>query len=122
MATQESNLGKVMKNIGKITLEWLSKYKVPYDEIYFGKPNAQVYIDEGRVDVALGLVLDRGDPGLLPGAILEIGIEIDEASWLGRRAHRLSRASRSFTTSKSRRVATFTSSRRSWTTLSAASA
>jgi len=26
MATQESNLGKVLKNIGKITLDWLEKY------------------------------------------------------------------------------------------------
>ncbi len=46
MATQESNLGKVMRNIGKITLDWLEKYQVPYDEIYFGKPNAHLYIDD----------------------------------------------------------------------------
>jgi capsule biosynthesis phosphatase len=46
MATQESNLGKVIKNIGKITLDWLERYDIPYDEIYFGKPNAQVYIDD----------------------------------------------------------------------------
>lgn len=46
MATQESNLGKVMKNIGKVTLQWLERYEVPYDEIYFGKPNAQLYIDD----------------------------------------------------------------------------
>lgn len=46
MATQESNLGKVMKNIGKITLDWLDRYEIPYDEIYFGKPNAQLYIDD----------------------------------------------------------------------------
>lgn len=46
MATQESNLGKVMKNIGKTTLEWLDKHQVPYDEIYFGKPNAHLYIDD----------------------------------------------------------------------------
>lgn len=46
MATQESNLGKVMKNIGKTTLDWLEKYQVPYDEIYFGKPNAHLYIDD----------------------------------------------------------------------------
>ncbi|MDQ6761435.1 MAG: HAD hydrolase family protein [Bacteroidota bacterium] len=46
MATQGSNVGKVMKNIGKITLDWLEKYEVQYDEIYFGKPNAHVYIDD----------------------------------------------------------------------------
>lgn len=46
MATCESNLGKVMKNIGKITLEWLENHQVEYDEIYFGKPNADLYIDD----------------------------------------------------------------------------
>ena len=49
MATCESNLGKVMKNIGKITLDWLEKYNVEYDEIYFGKPNAEVYLDDRAV-------------------------------------------------------------------------
>lgn len=46
MATCESNLGKVMKNVGKVTLEWLETNQVEYDEIYFGKPNAQLYIDD----------------------------------------------------------------------------
>lgn len=46
METQGANVGKVLRNIGKITLDWLDKYKIPYDEIYFGKPNAQVYIDD----------------------------------------------------------------------------
>lgn len=46
MATCESNLGKVMKNVGKVTLDWLEKYNIPYDEIYFGKPNGELYIDD----------------------------------------------------------------------------
>ena len=46
MRTQQGNLGKVMQNIGKITLDWLAKYEVPYDEIYFGKPNGHVYLDD----------------------------------------------------------------------------
>lgn len=46
MATCESNLGRVMKNIGKITLDWLEQYEIEYDEIYFGKPNGHVYIDD----------------------------------------------------------------------------
>lgn len=46
MATQEGNLGKVMKSIGKVTMDWLAKYDVPYDELYFGKPNAHLYIDD----------------------------------------------------------------------------
>lgn len=46
MATCESNVGKVIKNVGKVTLDWLEKNEVEYDEIYFGKPNANLYIDD----------------------------------------------------------------------------
>ena len=46
MATCDSNIGKVIKNVGKITLEWLEKNEIEYDEIFFGKPNAQLYIDD----------------------------------------------------------------------------
>jgi len=46
MATQQSNLGKVIKNVGKVTLDWLEYYEIPYDEIYFGKPNGNIYIDD----------------------------------------------------------------------------
>jgi capsule biosynthesis phosphatase len=46
MATQQSNLGKVVKNIGKVTLDWLEDHGIYYDEIYFGKPNGHIYIDD----------------------------------------------------------------------------
>jgi capsule biosynthesis phosphatase len=46
MATCESNVGRVMKNVGKITLDWLAEHEIEYDEIYFGKPNAHVYLDD----------------------------------------------------------------------------
>lgn len=46
MATCDSNMGKVLKNVGKITLDWLEKHDIEYDEIFFGKPNAQIYIDD----------------------------------------------------------------------------
>lgn len=46
MGTQKGNLGKVLQNIGLITLQWLEKYEVPYDEIFFGKPNGEIYIDD----------------------------------------------------------------------------
>lgn len=46
MQTQGHNVGKVMKNVGLITLEWLQKYDIPYDEIFFGKPNADLTIDD----------------------------------------------------------------------------
>lgn len=46
MQTQGHNVGKVMKNVGLITLEWLARYDIPYDEIFFGKPNADITIDD----------------------------------------------------------------------------
>ncbi len=46
MATCQSNLGMVMKNVAKITLDWLDRHGMEYDEIYFGKANAHIYIDD----------------------------------------------------------------------------
>jgi capsule biosynthesis phosphatase len=46
MKTCEGNVGRVQARIGAATLNWLEKHKVPYDEIYFGKPWAQIYIDD----------------------------------------------------------------------------
>lgn len=38
MKTYEGNVGKIIKNTGKILFEWLEKHDIPYDEIHFGKP------------------------------------------------------------------------------------
>ena len=46
MATCEGNLGRVMKNVGQITFDWLAQHEIEFDEIYFGKPNGHVYIDD----------------------------------------------------------------------------
>lgn len=46
MKTHDGNVGKLMKDIGKITFDTLEKFNIPYDEIYFGKPQADVYIDD----------------------------------------------------------------------------
>jgi capsule biosynthesis phosphatase len=46
MKTCQGNLGMVVAKISLITLKWLEKYEIPYDEIYFGKPHADVYIDD----------------------------------------------------------------------------
>lgn len=46
MKTQGHNVGKVMQNVGKITLDWLEKHQIHYDEIFFGKPNADITIDD----------------------------------------------------------------------------
>ena len=49
MLTTENNMGLINKKIGKITLDWLEKYQIPYDEIYFGKPYGKVYIDDSAI-------------------------------------------------------------------------
>jgi capsule biosynthesis phosphatase len=46
MKTCQGNLGAVGAKISLITLTWLEKYEIPYDEIYFGKPHADIYIDD----------------------------------------------------------------------------
>ena len=46
MKTTQGNLGGVMAKLGKITLDWLEKHEIEFDEIYFGKPYADIYIDD----------------------------------------------------------------------------
>jgi capsule biosynthesis phosphatase len=46
MKTCNGNVGLVTARIGRVTLDWLKKHEIPYDEIYFGKPWADVYIDD----------------------------------------------------------------------------
>ena len=50
MKTHEGNYGKLMKDIGKITLDTLDKFNIPYDEIYFGKPYADYYVDDKAIN------------------------------------------------------------------------
>lgn len=40
------NPGLVNAKIGKITFDWLDAQGIVYDEIYFWKPNADIYIDD----------------------------------------------------------------------------
>ena len=49
MGTCQGNVGKVIRNVGKITLDWLDKHGIEYDEIYFGKPNGDLYIDDRAI-------------------------------------------------------------------------
>jgi len=46
MKTTNGDVGKVLARVGKLTLDWLSKHSIPYDEIHFGKPWADIYIDD----------------------------------------------------------------------------
>lgn len=46
MRTHNGNITKVVTDIGTLTRNWLTRNSIPYDELIFGKPYAQVYIDD----------------------------------------------------------------------------
>lgn len=46
MRTCKGDVTEVIKRIGKVTEDWLKKWNVPYDELYYGKPYADIYIDD----------------------------------------------------------------------------
>ena len=46
MRTCDGNVEEVIKKIGPVTSEWLKKWDVPFDEIHYGKPYGDVYIDD----------------------------------------------------------------------------
>jgi streptomycin 6-kinase len=46
MKTHNGNVGKITADVGKITIETLENFEIPYDELYFGKPYAHAYIDD----------------------------------------------------------------------------
>ncbi len=60
MNSSNGNIGKVNKDIGKITFDTLDKFNIPYDEIYFGKPYADYYIDDLAVNPYLSLEKELG--------------------------------------------------------------
>lgn len=46
MKTCSANVGLVVARQGLTTLDWLERHDLPYDEIHFGKPWAQLYVDD----------------------------------------------------------------------------
>jgi len=46
MKTHNGNVGKILADVGQITLNTIKKYDIPCDELYFGKPYADAYIDD----------------------------------------------------------------------------
>ena len=46
MKTCQGNTGLVIARQGKTLLDWLETHDIPYDELHFGKPHADVYIDD----------------------------------------------------------------------------
>lgn len=49
MKTYDNNIGKIIANQSMVVIEWLNKHKIPYDELHFGKPLADFYIDDKAI-------------------------------------------------------------------------
>jgi capsule biosynthesis phosphatase len=52
MRTYGGNMGLITARTAKMTMEWLDRYQVPYDEIHFGKPWASrigFYVDDRAI-------------------------------------------------------------------------
>jgi capsule biosynthesis phosphatase len=50
MLTHRHNVGAAIRDIAGITLKTLDDFNIPYDEIIFGKPVADIYIDDRAVN------------------------------------------------------------------------
>ena len=50
MKTHNGNVGKVIKDIAGVTIDTLEKFNIDYDELIFGKPIADIYIDDRAIN------------------------------------------------------------------------
>lgn len=50
MMTKQHNVGAVIKDIGYQTFKTLEDFNIPYDELLFGKPIADIYIDDRAIN------------------------------------------------------------------------
>ena len=50
MLTHGGNVGKVIKDIALTTINTLEQFDIPYDELIFGKPIADIYIDDRAIN------------------------------------------------------------------------
>jgi len=70
MRTCDGDVSKVIEKIGKITEDWLEEWKVPYDELIFGKPHADIYIDDLGIEFSTKDKLDKKIESLQPYIVI----------------------------------------------------
>jgi len=54
MRDSGGSAARAMAEIGRLTFEQLEKFGIPHDEVVFGKPHADVYVDSRAVNPLLG--------------------------------------------------------------------
>ena len=70
MRTCDGDVSKVIEKIGKITEDWLENWKVPYDELIFGKPYADIYIDDLGIEFSTKDKLDKKIESMQPYIVI----------------------------------------------------
>ena len=75
MRTCNGDVAKVIEKIGKITEDWLEKWNVPYDELVFGKPYADIYIDDLGVEFSTSKKLGEKLESIQPVIIIPMAGE-----------------------------------------------
>ena len=55
MRTHKGNVGAILADIGEVTISTLNKFEIPYDELFFGKPYANYYVDDLAVNPYVSL-------------------------------------------------------------------
>lgn len=66
MRTCDGNVAEVIKKIEPVTSEWLKKWAVPFDEIHYGKPYGDVYIDDLAITFSSTKQLEKKIEGIKP--------------------------------------------------------
>ena len=69
MRTCDGDVSKVIEKIGKITEDWLEKWKVPYDELIFDT-SPYIYIDDLGIEFSTKDKLDKKIESLQPYIVI----------------------------------------------------
>ena len=70
MRTCNGDVSKVIEKIGKVTEDWLEKCNVPYDELIFGKPYADLYIDDLGIEFSTKDDMDKKMESMQPNIVI----------------------------------------------------
>ncbi|KHO00248.1 protein phosphatase 2A A subunit (ISS) [Metarhizium album ARSEF 1941] len=60
MRTHHGNVGAVIADVGSTTLQQLARYNIPFHDVHFGKPYADVYVDDLAVNSNLDTIQEVG--------------------------------------------------------------
>lgn len=51
MVTHKGDVKKIIADVGALTKDWLEEHEVPYNELVFGKPYGDIYVDDKNMKI-----------------------------------------------------------------------